>query len=46
MYAGIAKGKAPGEALHAAKLNMIHSQEYYAKPYYWGPWQMYISTVR
>ncbi len=46
MYAGIAEGKAPGEALQAAKLNMIHSQEYYAKPYYWGPWLMHISTVR
>ena len=46
MYAGIASGKAPGAALHAAKLDLIHSQEYYAKPYYWGPWQMYVSTLR
>ena len=46
MYMGMKNGKTPNEALHAAKLHMIHSQEYYAKPYYWGPWQMFVSTLR
>jgi CHAT domain-containing protein len=37
-YAGLQKGETPGQALHAAKLAMLHRQ---APPYYWAAFQLY-----
>jgi len=42
LYAELRAGKSPAEALREAKLAMIHSNTNFAKPYYWGPFQVYI----
>ena len=42
LYLGLARGAAPADALRAAKLDLMHSSESYHKPYYWGPFQIYI----
>jgi CHAT domain-containing protein/tetratricopeptide (TPR) repeat protein len=42
LYLGLARGTAPADALRAAKLDLMHSSEIYHKPYYWGPFQIYI----
>jgi len=42
LYLGLASGAAPADALRAAKLDLMHSSENYHKPYYWGPFQIYI----
>jgi CHAT domain-containing protein len=41
LYSRIAKGDAPAEGLHNAKLALIRSETAYRKPYYWGPFQVY-----
>ncbi len=41
LYAEIARGAAPADALRAAKLELIHAGGTYRKPYYWGPFQLY-----
>jgi CHAT domain-containing protein len=41
-YGAIQAGKTPVEALRVAKLAMIHSTKAIRKPYYWGPFQIYI----
>ena len=41
LYAGIARGDNPAEALRAAKLEMIHSGNVWRKPWYWGPFALY-----
>jgi len=41
-YAAIQAGKSPPDALRMAKLSMIHSGKPIRKPYYWGPFQIYI----
>jgi CHAT domain-containing protein len=41
LYAGLAKGESPADALRAAKESMIHSDEGFRRPYYWGPFQVY-----
>ncbi|HTX34555.1 MAG TPA: CHAT domain-containing protein [Bryobacteraceae bacterium] len=40
LYAGLAKGEAPAEALRAAKLALIHGGKY-VHPFYWGAFQLY-----
>jgi CHAT domain-containing protein len=40
LYAGLALGKPPAEALRAAKLELIHGGKY-AHPFYWGAFQLY-----
>lgn len=40
LYAGIAAGRAPVDALREAKLALRKTA--YGKPYYWGPFQCYI----
>jgi CHAT domain-containing protein/Tfp pilus assembly protein PilF len=41
LYAEIASGRPPVDALRLAKLSLIHSQSNFRKPYYWGPFQLY-----
>jgi len=44
LYAGIAAGHAPGQALRAAKLSLLAEGGNYKKPYYWGPFQLFTSV--
>jgi CHAT domain-containing protein len=44
-YAGIAEGQAPAAALHAAKLAFVKGDVRYRKPFFWGPFQTYVSSV-
>lgn len=41
LYQGLARGLAPPEALHEARLDLLRSQEAYRKPFYWGPFVVY-----
>src|SRR5690606_30495278 len=40
LYAEIAAGRPPAEALQEAKLSLIRGS--YSKPWYWGPFQIYV----
>jgi CHAT domain-containing protein len=44
LYTELQAGKAPDSALRAAKLSLIHSQSVYRKPFYWGPFQLYVGS--
>ncbi|HMK28302.1 MAG TPA: CHAT domain-containing tetratricopeptide repeat protein, partial [Terriglobales bacterium] len=44
MYAAIQSGKAPAEALRAAKLSLLHSQDSFSRPFYWAPFQLYTGS--
>ncbi|HXT30275.1 MAG TPA: CHAT domain-containing protein [Vicinamibacterales bacterium] len=44
LYAGIAAGHTPGQALRAAKLSLLAQGGNYKKPYYWGPFQLFTSV--
>jgi CHAT domain-containing protein len=44
LYAGLAVGKCPADALRSAKLAMTRRTDSYRKPYYWGPFQNYIGV--
>jgi CHAT domain-containing protein/Tfp pilus assembly protein PilF len=46
LYAGIDAGKSPATALRDAKLSLIHSQNNYRKPYYWGAFQVFVGGDR
>jgi CHAT domain-containing protein/tetratricopeptide (TPR) repeat protein len=41
LYQGIEDGHSPSEALHAAKLNLLHAHGVFRKPFYWAPFQLY-----
>ena len=41
LYAGLSAGAAPSQALREAKRAMIAQGGNYAKPYYWGPFQLF-----
>ncbi len=41
MYSRLRNGADPAEALHSAKLVMLHSQGVYRRPFYWGAFQCY-----
>ncbi|HJZ63067.1 MAG TPA: CHAT domain-containing protein [Candidatus Acidoferrum sp.] len=41
LYRGLNKGDDAAVALRNAKLKFIHSQEYYRRPFYWAPFQLY-----
>ncbi len=41
LYAGVAAGRTPGQALRAAKLDLIHQGGSLAKPYYWAPFELF-----
>ena len=45
LYAEIARGSTPADALHAAKLALLHGGGSYAKPYYWAPFQLYTGAL-
>lgn len=44
VYARVAAGSSPGEALRTAKLEMIRSGAATAKPYYWAPFQLFVGA--
>jgi CHAT domain-containing protein len=44
VYARVAAGASPGDALRAAKLEMIRSGAATAKPYYWAPFQLFVGA--
>jgi CHAT domain-containing protein/Flp pilus assembly protein TadD len=46
MYAGLARGAPPEDALRAAQLSLLHAEYPYQKPYYWGPFQLYSRTEK
>lgn len=41
MYAGIHAGRPPVDALHEAKLKLLHSRNIWRKPQYWAPFVLY-----
>jgi CHAT domain-containing protein len=41
LYKGLRKGDDPAVALRKAKLSFVHSTEYYSRPFYWAPFQLY-----
>jgi CHAT domain-containing protein/Tfp pilus assembly protein PilF len=41
LYAGLAAGHSPAQALRAAKLALLTRGANYRKPYYWGPFQLF-----
>ncbi len=43
-YGELAKNVAPADALRAAKLRLIRSSGAYRKPFYWGPFQLYVGA--
>ena len=43
-YAQLVKNVPPTEALRQAKLHLLHSNNAYKKPFYWGPFQLYTSV--
>ncbi len=44
LYGELQAGKAPDEALRAAKLSLIHSAGIYRKPLFWGAFQLYAGS--
>jgi CHAT domain-containing protein len=44
MYAALASGSSPGEALRDVKLEMIKTGGALSKPYYWAPFQLFIGS--
>ncbi len=43
-YSELAKDVPPADALRAAKLKLIRSNGAYRKPFYWGPFQLYVGA--
>jgi CHAT domain-containing protein len=41
LYQGIGDGQTPATALRKAKLNLLHSQDKFRRPFYWAPFQIY-----
>jgi CHAT domain-containing protein len=44
LYAEIAKGHSPQDALRTAKLSLLHSEGTFRKPIYWAPFQLYTGS--
>lgn len=44
LYAGLAKGQQPADALRAAKLKLLQPGGKYADPYFWGAFQLYLGS--
>ncbi|MGA7219227.1 MAG: CHAT domain-containing tetratricopeptide repeat protein [Candidatus Sulfotelmatobacter sp.] len=40
-YDGLNRGEGPDKALREAKLSLLHSDNAFRKPFYWGPFQLY-----
>lgn len=45
-YRGLAEGQPLARALRDAKLELLRDSGNFRKPYYWGPFQLYIRTPR
>ena len=45
LYSRIAQGAPVAEALRSSKLALIHGGGSYAKPFYWGPFQLYTARA-
>ena len=45
LYAELARGSTPADALRASKLALIHGGGSYAKPYYWAAFQVYTGAA-
>ena len=41
LYQGLEDGQAPAIALRNAKLDLVHSQSRFSKPFFWAPFQIY-----
>jgi CHAT domain-containing protein len=41
LYQGLEDGQTPAAALRRAKLNLLHSQDKFRRPFYWAPFQIY-----
>jgi len=46
LYSALARGAPPATALREAKLHLLYSGGPYAKPFYWGPFQVYTRMAR
>ncbi len=46
VYAGISRGLTAGDALRLAKLSLIRSGGAYRKPYYWGAFQLFTTSLQ
>ena len=44
LYAGMARGESPVDALRAAKLSLMRQGGHLARPYYWGPFELFTIT--
>jgi CHAT domain-containing protein len=44
LYRNIQKGEDPARALRDAKLVMLHSENVYRRPFYWGAFQLYVGS--
>jgi CHAT domain-containing protein len=42
LYGKLKQGRSPENALPAAKLSLLHSDGVFRKPFYWGPFQLYV----
>jgi len=42
LYESLAMGVEPATALHAAKVNLLHSSARSHRPFYWAPYEIYI----
>ncbi|MGE3177104.1 MAG: CHAT domain-containing protein [Vicinamibacterales bacterium] len=45
LYANLQRGESPASALRRAKLALIRSGNQLARPYYWGPFQLYTTAL-
>ena len=43
-YEELSAGKEPDVALRSAKLSLLHSKSAFRKPFYWGPFQLYVGS--
>ena len=44
LYGELAHGVPAEDALRTAKLSLLHAGQTYRKPYYWGPFQLYVGN--
>ena len=44
LYHGLQQGQSPETALRSAKLTLVRSQGVFRKPFYWGPFQLYVGS--
>lgn len=44
LYRNINNGEDPATALRHAKLDMLHSDNVYRRPFYWGAFQLYVGS--